>query len=241
MKITYIHHSCFVLETPDDAIIFDYYKNGTLLEKIISSKRKIYVFSSHSHYDHFNPEIFKWASINKNIKYILSGDIRTGGLPAGRDTTFLKEGECFSDGSVEVKAYGSTDCGVSFWVEFGGKVIFHAGDLNNWHWNEEVSSNEAEGYSRAFLEKLGTIKREHTLADIVMFPTDPRLGRDFCMGAEQFISAINVHLFAPMHFQGNFEKANSFKKAAEKRGCEFFTINETGSSITIPQTGTTLS
>ena len=43
-------------------------------------------------------------------------------------------------GDIKVKAYGSTDAGVSFLVTTsGGRKIFHAGDLNDWHWQDDSS------------------------------------------------------------------------------------------------------
>ena len=45
------------------------------------------------------------------------------------------EEKLFKD--VYVKAYGSTDIGISFLVKVDGLTIFHAGDLNWWHWKED--------------------------------------------------------------------------------------------------------
>lgn len=231
MKITYIHHSCFALETENAALIFDYYTESKALEKIIGVKNQIYVFSSHNHGDHFNPEIFNWAKINKNIKYILSDDIAKMSIQPSEDTLFLSEGEIFEDGNISVKAYGSTDCGISFLVDVCGKSVFHAGDLNNWHWNEQVPPDEANIYSNAFLQKLKALKLERSSINIVMFPVDPRLGRDYFMGAEQFLNEIETELFIPMHFWGNFKKANSFEPVAARYGAQFFTISKTGDFI----------
>lgn len=49
MKITYIHHSCFVIEIEDCIFIFDYYKGE--LPKFDKDKRIIF-FVSHGHNDH---------------------------------------------------------------------------------------------------------------------------------------------------------------------------------------------
>ena len=42
----------------------------------IKDMKNIFVFSSHSHADHFNPKILNWEDYNSNIQYILSKDIR---------------------------------------------------------------------------------------------------------------------------------------------------------------------
>ena len=56
MKITYIGHSGFFVEMEDACFLFDYYK-GTIPET--DGNKKMYVFVSHRHHDHYNEEIFR--------------------------------------------------------------------------------------------------------------------------------------------------------------------------------------
>ena len=74
MKITYIHHSCFLVETDSGYYLFDYEK-GSLPQMDVT--KKIYVLSSHSHHDHYNPEIFPIlkAAGMESIEAVLSDDI----------------------------------------------------------------------------------------------------------------------------------------------------------------------
>jgi len=230
MTITYIYHSCFAIEHNNTVLVFDYYKQAGKLPDIVKRAQKAYIFSSHSHGDHFNPEIFKWAG--DNVTYILSSDIHKNYVKPGAKTAFLSENETYGDDCLSVRAYGSTDCGVSYLVTLDGKTVFHAGDLNNWHWNEYAPPGEVAYANKQFLEKLDNIQNENNHIDIVMFPCDPRLGRDFCKGAAQFISAVKTGLFIPMHFGEEYNKANSFKDTAKKTGgCEFFTIQSIGDSM----------
>ena len=60
MKITYLDHSGFAVEYKKYVLIFDWYK-GKLPE--FDSEKEIYVFSSHSHYDHFDRKIFELENI----------------------------------------------------------------------------------------------------------------------------------------------------------------------------------
>ena len=55
MKITYIHHSSFSVELDNTILLFDYFK-GNLPS--FDKNKKLYVFSSHSHHDHFDESIF---------------------------------------------------------------------------------------------------------------------------------------------------------------------------------------
>ena len=73
LKITFIYHSGFAVETPDCTLLFDYYR-GDIPE--FAAEKPLYVFSSHKHADHFNFQIFDLAEKYKEIHYILSEDIR---------------------------------------------------------------------------------------------------------------------------------------------------------------------
>ena len=55
MRITYIRHSAFLAEWEDIVCLFDY-AEGELPE--IDRDKRLCVFASHHHSDHFNPEIF---------------------------------------------------------------------------------------------------------------------------------------------------------------------------------------
>jgi len=56
MEITYIGHSGFMMEWDSCYWLFDYYK-GEIPE--IKKDKKLFVFASHNHRDHFNPAIFQ--------------------------------------------------------------------------------------------------------------------------------------------------------------------------------------
>ena len=59
MKITYINHSGFLIETRDCYYIFDYYK-GELPH--LDKEKKVIVFCSHFHKDHFSIACLKKLS-----------------------------------------------------------------------------------------------------------------------------------------------------------------------------------
>ena len=62
MKITYIHHSAFLVETESAYLLFDYFQ-GKLPE--FSEEKPLYVFASHRHPDHFSKVIFE---LGRNIR-----------------------------------------------------------------------------------------------------------------------------------------------------------------------------
>ena len=166
------------------------------------------------------------------IKWVLSSDIQQK-VSSQNGLCFLSKGDVYRDERVTIKAYGSTDEGISFYIETGGKKIFHAGDLNNWHWNEEETPQDAAKNEKMFLDELSYIAKEVPELDAVLFPVDPRLGKDYTRGAEQFLDSIKTGLFIPMHFGDDTESARAFKGAAEQRGCRFADIRAAGDIFTV--------
>jgi len=226
MVITYIYHSCFLIETDSAAMIFDYFRDDGYVEKIIPGlKKPLYVFSSHFHGDHFNPAIFKWRDLAPGINYILSKDILEENKAAENDGFYMEKNDIWKDENIFVKSYGSTDAGISFYVEVDGFKIFHAGDLNNWHWVDEAEEEESKGYEEAYYKELTDITGEIKRLDIAMFPVDKRLGTDYYKGAREFIEKIETDLFIPMHFGDDYASANAFSGIAMEHCKAFFGIN----------------
>ncbi|MDR1067034.1 MAG: MBL fold metallo-hydrolase [Clostridiales bacterium] len=229
MKITYLSNSGFVIELSRSVLIFDYYRDTpqndgkTIIRR--SSDKVVYFFVSHRHMDHFNPTIL---TFDCEARYIISNDVE---INTDRNVIFIGKGDSWSDGAISVKAFGSTDEGVSFVVQSEGLTIFHAGDLNNWHWNEEVPAHEAQKYETDFLNELNVIKNEYARFDAAMFPVDPRLGKDYARGAEQFVDMFDVGLFVPMHFGAKYSKAAAVENIAKSGIFGFFNISAQGDCI----------
>ena len=70
--ITYIGHSGFLVEWEHSVWLFDYYR-GDIPE--FSHEKKLFVFCSHKHADHFNPEIFSRFEEYPDVSYLLSRDL----------------------------------------------------------------------------------------------------------------------------------------------------------------------
>jgi len=231
MKIKYVHHSGFIVEDNACTLIIDCCGlTKKSANEAVDAGKPLYILASHVHGDHFDPNILSFD--RPRTKWILSADIHLGQTSkvsvSRKDMVFLAKGDVYRDEIVTIKAYGSTDEGVSFYIETGGRKIFHAGDLNNWHWNEEETPEDAAKNERFFLDELSLIAREVPALDAVMFPVDPRLGKDYTRGAEQFLDSVKTGLFIPMHFWDKTEAARAFKPAAELRGCRFADIRAKG-------------
>ena len=250
MKLTYIFHSGFVLETESCLLIFDFWLDPEhIMPGILSAAGKpVYVFSSHFHEDHFTKEIFGWrdAYPSLRITYILSKDILKR-RRARRDEAdvWMAKGAEWHDENIKVYATGSNDSGVSWVISTGGKWIFHAGDLNNWYarfladenspgtiLSKEFMLVNPEKDEKRFLGELKDIKKITGSFDLVMFPIDGRIGNGYTRGGRQFIERFGTGMFVPMHFVASgYESAWRMSEFSEKAGIPFWKISKVGDSI----------
>jgi L-ascorbate metabolism protein UlaG (beta-lactamase superfamily) len=217
IKVTFLDNSGFVLTTSGLIMVFDYYKDpSSAFPEILEANpdAPIVFFVSHHHPDHYNKAIFDLAQNHKRV-YILSNDIFTKYIPATAQVAGVSPGDVLYrlPGDIQVKAYGSTDVGVSFMVTMpDGIKIFHAGDLNDWHWQDTSTEREVQKAENHFKTILNCIADENPHINIAMFPVDARQGSDFARGANLFLSAIKVEHFFPMHFHDAATEACDFSK-----------------------------
>lgn len=239
VTVCYIYHSGFVLDWSGCMLIIDFYRDactpespgGLVCGKLLPQARKpVYVLSTHGHADHFNPDVLKWKQDYPQIRYVFSEDIRSQGIADAADVHFLQKGGVFSDGLVRIEACGSTDIGVSFLIEAGKTRIFHAGDLNNWHWSDESDPEEIRQAGEDFLKELDYLSSRTEHLDIAFFPVDSRMGSDYMRGARQFAERMRPAVFVPMHFGLDYAGGNAFRPLAEAFGCRFLTLSEQGES-----------
>ena len=208
MKITYIHHSSFLVETDNSYYLFDYEK-GCLPEMNIT--KPILVLSSHGHYDHYNPEIFSTLDAlgMQKIYAVLSEDIEA---PANVNVLQVSPGNeyrlCFGQ---KLTTFQSTDLGVAFLIEDQAQMIYHAGDLNDWVWEEESDSyNEQMTADYRKQIKLLSEKLDHRKIDAAFVVLDPRQEKVYDRGLCYFLENIPVKTVYPMHYWENPEIIEKF-------------------------------
>lgn len=205
MKVTYIQHSGFAVELGKKVLIFDYYR-GEL--PAFGRDRDVYVFVSHKHYDHYQRSIFTWTGKFPRITYILSSDVEEA-VPssAPKDNMyFMEPGETLQieagESELLIETLRSTDEGVAFVVKTAGHTIYHAGDLNWWHWEEETDT-----YNRfmkeAYQKEIGMLEGMHI--DAAFVPLDPRLDREYYWGLDWFMRHTDTDVVFPMHMQDQYD------------------------------------
>lgn len=195
MNITYIGHSGFMVQLSRTALLFDYYQ-GQIPE--LPRDQKLYIFASHRHEDHFSPQVFELAGRYLQVQYIFSRDIWKSRIPEQlrERTVSLKPRESHQDSDLWVETLRSTDEGVAFLVRSEGKVIYHAGDLNNWRWEGETKewNRKMEENFKKFLEPI----RGKDI-DAAFVPLDPRQENDYALGLDYFLELTNAKKVYPMH------------------------------------------
>ncbi len=240
MTLTYIFHSGYLIETGQCALVFDYYQDSEgdrkgVLHRFLSACRKpVYVFASHFHPDHFSRIVLSWKEQYPEVAfhYIFSDDIRRRRKVPIEAAHFLRRGETYEDALIEVKAFGSTDAGVSFSVKTDGKTLFHAGDLNNWHWKDESTPQEIAHSEQAYARELDYLAQSHDHFDTVMFPVDPRQGTDYAKGAAQFLDRFPTALFCPMHFGEAYYVSDELRPLAPA-ACRVISWQQKGEQIVL--------
>ena len=196
ISVTYILHSGFLVETDQSYLLFDYWK-GTLPP--LDAAKKLYVFSSHNHHDHYTKEIFRLEHRCRETFYILSKDIkRSSSFWRIADTVcFLNPGECADVSGCHVEAYYSTDEGVAFLVDIDGYTLFHAGDLHWWDWPGEPEE-ENEQMRIDYCAQIDLLKDRHI--DVAFVVVDPRQEGSGGWGLEYFADHVEADFVFPMHF-----------------------------------------
>jgi len=239
MEIVYLDNSGFCVFLDNTTLIFDYYNvvpsgeklsidHGVITDKEILRNKNTYVFSSHKHEDHYNDCVLKWQKQNGNIKYIFDDGIVVHKKKMYDNINFLDEGDIFDDENIFVKAFGSTDIGGSFLVKAEGYTLFHAGDLNFWHWEQEASDRFVDRAKKRFLSKLKNIEQAKTFIDIMFFPVDYRMGNNGDTGAKMVIESFKPSLFIPMHFRKAIDKIAVFKQENQNSDTMIWAIKNRG-------------
>ena len=207
IRAIFLDHSGFLVELPSVTLLFDWWK-GKL--PAIRQDKPLLVFSSHWHEDHFNPAIFDLGAAAYVLGDMSPSWLRRKGISPDNITRSISlsgNETCNPLVDVTVETLPSTDEGVAFLVSADGMTIFHAGDLNWWHWEGEPdpwNPDMAKNF-QTYCEPL----RGRSI-DLAMLPLDRRLNEDGFRGPKHFLDLAKIRHFLPMHQWGNFGFTEQF-------------------------------
>ena len=211
MKIDYLGHSGFLVETENAVLLFDYYRGTISCVRQTAAHKPLYVFASHVHADHFNPKVFSLVDDARTTKYLLSFDIKGNpAVPKDCDVQFLDADRTYRiEGLGTVRTLNSTDEGVAFLITTPSETLFHAGDLNWWDWPGEDPKwlMEQETVFKREISKLEGIP-----IDAAFVVLDDRLEENFTKGMAFFLSVCRANYVLPMHFHAGSREVQNFIK-----------------------------
>ena len=191
MKITYLAHSCFLLETSKARLIVDPFLTGNPLAPVTAADLTVdYILCSHGHEDHTGDALSLskrcGAPIIANYEiaeYFGALGAQTHGMNPGGAFTFpfgrVKLTLAFHSSSMNAglnPIYMGNPCG--FLIQADGKTIYHAGDT-------------ALFLDMQLIGKFGL--------DVAMVP----IGDNFTMGIEDAAAALDLlkpKVAVPMHY-----------------------------------------
>lgn len=220
MIAKYLNHSGFMIEYKDTVLIFDYFPGSRgnqspdpgIIDIAGMKGKKIRVFVSHRHPDHFDPVILSWKNGINDIRYYFSYDI-----PRKYHDDYaciLKPYQVHESDDIEIRTLKSTDEGVAFLVSFSGITVYHAGDLNWWHWDEEPKAYNNDMAAR-FKHEISLLK--DTRIDVAFLTADPRQEEAELWGLSWFIENVDVGTVFPMHFWDDYSIMERIKREAQKK------------------------
>ena len=235
MRVTYLNHSGFLLEWEKCCWLFDYYR-GEIPE--LKKEKPLFVFCSHSHSDHYNPAVFELSERYRDVTYVFSNQVR-----ALYRRTKIQTGKKLPEvlfvygdtdvelpdrrgGLIRMHILPSTDCGCAFFLEYGGRTVYHAGDLHWWIWpgEPEEDNRRMTGSYRKYMSYL-----ENRKIDLAFTPLDPRQEEYYDKGINYLLEKAQVGNVFPMHFWDDFSVTERYLN--ENRVPEhtvFYRITEDG-------------
>lgn len=240
MRVTYIGHSGFLVETEEVYLLFDCiavgeneqenelldYSTGKMPQ--LDAEKELVVFVSHRHEDHYSHDIWKLKDQYPYVKYVISKDIPfSTKVRARRGITdedlpnilrvFANEEHELplrQGGVLKIESFLSTDIGVAYYVTINGHTIYHAGDLNLWLWEEEGEAYNKD-MSNRFYKELEHLRGRKT--DVAFLLLDPRQEDDAYKGMDAYLSAMDVKYAFPMHFWKQYDMITAYKEARKDK------------------------
>lgn len=222
MKFWYLDHSAVAVQTDRHLLLFDLFGDvlnpqegegldqGKVLPQQIAQE-DVLIFVSHEHQDHFDQKVFALDSLPR-VRFVLPEELdvlyEKGIFGANNQTITLAD--------ATITTFESTDIGLGYLVEIDGKLIYHAGDLNWWHWQGEEDEFNLDQEKR-YLQQMQYLKKAvgDRVIDLAFVPVDPRLEEDCLRGICAFSQAVKADKIVPIHFWGDFSVCQKVKQAPQ--------------------------
>ncbi|GAB6181032.1 metal-dependent hydrolase [Desulfotomaculum defluvii] len=228
MKLTFLGHSAFLLESQDVTIAIDPFFSGNPAAPKDINVKPDYILVSHGHSDHVGDAV----NIAKNFSSTIVSVFELANFCARQGVSVhpMHLGGSYNFGSFEVKLtlalhgssfggdqgpaeYLGNPCG--FLIQIGGRLVYHAGDTGLF----------------GDMRLIGDLNS----VDVALLP----IGDNFTMGpvdALEAVKMLNPRKVIPMHYNTwplIHQDPTAFKKSVEQFTTAKVLIMEPGDSIEI--------
>ncbi len=239
--IWHLGHSGVAVETAGHLLIFDYsddrpvagggrsLANGVIEPSEIAGRRVV-VFISHEHHDHFWRDSISWLEGMRDLRLVVSPEVAEADdryAPRPGVVDVLPPESERRIGGLRVETLRSTDSGVAFLVEVDGLTVFHAGDHSAGTWDGD------EGSTRRFVEH--ELRALHgRKIDIAFAVADPRFSDLGWGGAVELARRLSPRLLVPIHLWGDYSKMDLLAEQVRRAGFtgELWRVSRRGESRT---------
>ena len=201
MNVTYIHHSCFLIETESCYYLIDYFQ-GSL--PALNPCKPVLVLASHKHHDHYQKNVFSTLKDMgmAHIYAVLSRDIPSSARPKDVPCLAVSAGKRYElPQGQTLLTFRSTDLGVAFLIRDGKNCFYHAGDLNDWVWEGEPQEDNRQ-MTITYRKQIDLLAQEldGRPLDAAFVVLDPRQEQDYDRGMLYFLQHIPCDCVYPMHY-----------------------------------------
>ena len=213
MKLTYIFHSGFAVETQSCVLVFDYWMDPADCILVILFKGN----SRHNICQTDEADVLMVKGISwcdKNIKIVAAGSNDSG-------VSWIVE-------VADKRIFHAGD--LNNWYARFLPSDYQGGTI----WSFEFGEIDPQKDEKQYLGELKDIRKMTDSFDVVLFPVDGRIGNGYSRGARQFIEQFQTGLFVPMHFVASGSKsAWRMKEFTDAVQIPFWKIAHEGESIDI--------
>ena len=167
-RLHYFYNSGWLVETDKHVLLFDFIPSAeaavsfaTLQQELnrgTAPNKKLFIFISHDHEDHFNSSIFWLGENDRNVEFILGW--KPAKSPSVAALTMLHPGDSLVKDEISVFTHPATDDGSAFLVKIDSLSIYHAGDHALW----------AESLLPQFTQALQMTKQKAGKIDLAFLP-----------------------------------------------------------------------
>ncbi|MYL82203.1 MBL fold metallo-hydrolase [Desulfovibrio aerotolerans] len=235
-RLLYIHHDCFILEAGAKTLLFDYPASRYLPQAAAQvaaahlAGTDLTVFVSHSHDDHFDPNLAAATSRAASRRFVVSDDVADlYGTVLPADTVVLEPDMVREVGGMTVEGLESNDMGLAYRIDVAGLTVYFGGDLALWDWpGNSPAANRAVGMSwRRALTRLA-----ERPVDVALTNMDPRLAESLS-GAPELLQRVQPRYFAPMHLGGHVAYIEQYAERLTRDGSVLFRYARPGDVLDI--------